>query len=247
MAMNPNTPSPLRQEDFLASLPWRPQENGTWLALLVDTIYSFSYVDGKIHLLRDGVALANIHATVYNPVRFLLRWADDADDRVFGELSPVLLRVAPTQVIGRSFTFTKHGDLYGLSSRDRHPALPSWCREELKAFTMKADVFVAALSQGQREPDLFIPVAPNMHVVVTVCESKKKYSRFTVYFDGKLHYSGAEWNCGSPATLADLLDQLAAVRASCMEDGVFVREAPPDLNFTSLPSGKTGPAIQETT
>lgn len=238
--MNQDAPPRLRREDFLASLQWVQQEI-CWSASVEGTNYTFEYVDGKIHLLRDGVALANIHATTHYPVRFLLRWADDVDGRVSTELVPVLLNVAPTQVVGRSFTFTVHGDLYGLSSQDRHPALLSWCREELKAFTMKADVFVAALSQGQREVDLFVPVAPNMHVVVTACKSEKKYSRFSMYRNGKLHYSSAEWNCGSPATLADLLDQLAAVRASCMEEGVFVREAPADLRITSLPCDETRP------
>lgn len=227
--MNLGTPATLRRDDLTASISWVQHQDGSWSASL-DRNYGLRLAGDRCHLLRKGVVVSDVPSTAHHLVRELLR--SSVDDRVPGELDGYLRGAAPNHMRAYSFTFTKYGDIYG--SADFKRLVPAWCVVEIKQFVMKTGVFVAVLPE-EAGPRLFVPVAPNLHLEVTLANNDAKYDAYRVVYDRKLSSEYAAAQPDSPQTLADLLDECAEVRAYCMEDGVFVRKAPPNLRFTRAP------------
>lgn len=227
--MNLSTPPDLRREIFIASLPWKC-DAGIWEAVLLENpLYSLRFRDWEIFLLRGALVLSKIKvACEWNPVRALLLIAHDSDELVWGDLTPALLKVAPEQVPGRSWSFSG-GKISGLHSTDRHPLVPSWCQDDLREFLDDTGLYVASLDQDGRE--LHVPVAPGLRVVITLDrEIECGYRKILVPGLGDQPRVGGRdpdgfyWGTHQSPSLMHVFRTIKKVRASCMEDG-FVREA----------------------
>lgn len=228
--MDLGTPPALRGEIFLASLSWQCNA-GTWEAVLLkNPSYSLRFLDGELSLLRGEQTLSQVTvARESNPVRVLLSMAHNSDEQVWGDLAPALLKVAPEQVPGWSWSFSG-GKIAGLHSTDRHPLVPSWYQDDLREFLDDTGLYVASLDQSGRE--LHIPVAPGLRVVITLDRKiEAGYRKILVPGLGDRPRVGGRdpggfyWGTHESPSLMHVFRTFKKVRASCMEGGVFVREA----------------------